>query len=171
VHCLLAESPPDTPDEIAAIGRNQQTVATRGREPGLKLARGSREVALFEWGGQLLAECTPIADALDAACGGTAHRAALEAAVAALGDAGSVPSARLLREMREHGSSHVRTVLALSRRHAQALRAKPLAAEVEAEFARLSAESHAEQQAIEAADDVPFETWRKRYLAPGQLVP
>ena len=38
LHCLLAESPPDTPDEIAAIGRNQQAVAARGREPGLKLA-------------------------------------------------------------------------------------------------------------------------------------
>jgi glutamate--cysteine ligase len=172
LHCLLAESPPDTPGEIAAIGRNQQTVATRGREPGLKLARGTRDVPLVEWGGQLLAECAPIAAALDAAHGGTAHRAALDAAIAALGAPDSVPSARLLRALeREYDGSFLRCALALSQRHAGALRAMPLAPEVEAGFARMAAESHAEQRAIEAADEVPFETWRERYLAPAQLVP
>jgi glutamate--cysteine ligase len=170
LHCLLAESPPDSPAEIAAIGRNQQTVAARGREPGLGLVRGAQEIALAEWAGRVLAECAPIAAALDAAHGGSAHRAALEAAVAALGDADAVPSARLLREMaREYGDSYPRCVLALSQQHAARLRAAPLAPEVEAEYARLAAESHAEQRAIEAADDVPFETWRQRYLSPERL--
>jgi len=170
LHCLLAESPPDTPDEIAAIGRNQQTVATRGREPGLKLCRGSQEVPLFEWGGQLLVECEALAAALDAAHGGNAHRAALDAAVAALSDPESVPSARLLQAMaRGYDNSFVRCALALSQRHAAALRELPLAPEVEAGFARLAAESIAEQRAIEAADDVPFETYRQRYLSPERL--
>jgi glutamate--cysteine ligase len=170
LHCLLAESPPDTPDEIAALRRNQQTVATRGREPGLKLCRGSQQVALFEWGGQVLVECAPLAAALDAAHGGDAHRTALEAAVAALTDPESVPSARLLRAMaREHGNSYVQCILALSQRHAAALRALPLAPGVEADFAHLAAESLAEQRAIEAADDVPFETYRQRYLSAARL--
>jgi glutamate--cysteine ligase len=171
LHCCLAASPPDAPAEIAAIGRNQQTVATRGREPGLKLCRGAQEVPLFEWGGQILAECAPLAAALDAAHGGNAHRAALDAAIAALSDPDSAPSARLLRTMREDDDSLVRTVLELSRRHAKALRAAPFAPEIEAEFARQAAASHAAQRAIEAADDLPFETWRQRYLAPGQLTP
>jgi glutamate--cysteine ligase len=90
--------------------------------------------------------------------------------VAALGDADAVPSARLLREMaREYGNSYPRCVLALSQQHAARLRAAPLAPEVAAEYARLAAESHAEQRAIEAADDVPFETWRQRYLSPERL--
>src|SRR3954469_24948548 len=33
LHCLLHESPPDTPAEIAEVGRNQNRVAARGREP------------------------------------------------------------------------------------------------------------------------------------------
>ena len=41
LHCLLRDSPPDTPQEIAAIGRNQLAVASRGREPGL-VARARR---------------------------------------------------------------------------------------------------------------------------------
>ena len=38
LHCLLGESPPDTPEEIATIAHNQYRVAERGREPGLRLA-------------------------------------------------------------------------------------------------------------------------------------
>jgi glutamate--cysteine ligase len=170
LHCLLAESPPDTPDEIGQIRRNQRRVAALGREPGLKLGRGAQEVSLFEWGGQLAAECGPLAEMLDAAHGGGAYRAALAAAIAALKDPTTVPSARVLTAMsREHDASHLRFVLALSNRHAGTLRGLPLAAEVEAHFARLAAESLEEQRRIEAADTVPFEIFRQRYLAPERL--
>ena len=70
---------------------------------------------------------------------------------------------------RGYDNSFVRCALALSQRHAAALRELPLAPEVEAGFARLAAESIAEQRAIEAADDVPFETYRQRYLSPERL--
>ena len=42
LHCLLSDSPPDTPQEIAALGRNQHRTAAFGREPGLVLERGQR---------------------------------------------------------------------------------------------------------------------------------
>src|SRR5205814_2222526 len=61
LHCLLNDSPPDSPQEIAAIGPNKQRVAARGREPGLCLDRGGETVELREWSGELLAECEPIA--------------------------------------------------------------------------------------------------------------
>ncbi|HZE90652.1 MAG TPA: glutamate--cysteine ligase, partial [Rhizobacter sp.] len=46
LHCLLADSPPDTPREIAAIGGNQHAAAARGREPNLKLNRNEKLVTL-----------------------------------------------------------------------------------------------------------------------------
>ena len=46
LHCLLADSPPDTPQEIAALARNQERVAGRGREPGLRLECGDGEPLL-----------------------------------------------------------------------------------------------------------------------------
>ena len=95
---------------------------------------------------------------------------ALAAAVAALGDAASVPSARLLREMRERFDGvFPRFGLAHSAQHRRALEALPFAAELQQRFAHLAEESVAEQRRIEAADDVPFETYRQRYLAPEQL--
>ncbi len=170
LHCLLTQSPPDTPQEIEAIGRNKQSVAARGREPGLRLDRHGQMVEMSEWGGQVLAECEPIAVALDAACGGSAHRDALSAAVAALDNPSSLPSARLLSEMSErYDNSYGRFVLAQSLAHRRALQSEPLPAEVEARFARIAEASHAEQREIEAGDKVPFETYRQQYLSHQSL--
>src|SRR5215831_167165 len=57
LHCLLSESPPDTPAEIATIGRNKQKVASRGRDPELKLERNGHKVALSDWGCEVLRAC------------------------------------------------------------------------------------------------------------------
>ncbi len=170
LHCLLRESPPDTPQELAAIAGNMQRVAARGREPGLRLVRGSDEVTLTGWGGEVLAECAPIAAALDAANGGDVHAKALAGAVAALNDPAATPSARVLDAMaRDHENSYVRFVLAQSRRHRDAILALPYSAETAASFARLAEESIAEQRRIEAADTLPFEAYRQLYLAPVRL--
>jgi glutamate--cysteine ligase len=172
LHCLLAASPPDTPREIEAIGRNKQLVAARGREPGLRLDRYGRAMALQEWAGELLAECAPIAAALDAARGGRAHADALAAAVAALANPASLPSARILAEIRErHEGSYFRFALAWSARHRSELQDAPLPPDVERRFAAIAAESIAEQREIEAADAVPFEQFRQKYLSPESLVP
>ena len=170
LHCLLEDSPPDTPQEIAAVGRNQNRVAARGRESGLRLERHGQEVGLLEWGRQLLSGCEPIAAALDAAHGGTGYRSALEAAVAALDDSERVPSARVLKEMRErYDGSFIRFCVAQSRRHATDIKAMPLPAEVAERFAGLAKESLEEQRIIEESDSMPFETYRQQYLEPERL--
>ena len=170
LHCLLRDSPPDTPQELAAIVRNQQRVAARGREPGLRLTNGSHEVAFAEWGGQVLAECEPIATAVDAANETTTHREALAAAVAALHDPAMTPSARVLQTMeRDYGNSYTRFVLAQSLAHRDTILQLPFPADVADRFARLAEESIVEQRRIEAADTCPFETYRQLYLAPVRL--
>jgi glutamate--cysteine ligase len=136
----------------------------------LRLIRGSEEIELAEWGGEVLADCGPIAAALDRANGGNAYRKALATAVAALADADSTPSARVLEAMaRDYGNSYVRFVLALSRAHRQAILELPLSVEVAERFAHLAEESLAEQRRVEAADTVPFEVYRQRYLSSPNL--
>jgi len=174
LHCLLAESPPDTKAEIEAIGRNKQCVAARGREPGLTLERGAAKVALRDWGCEVLRECEPIAEALDDVRSGThgknAHRDALAAAVAALKDSAKPPAARMLAEMHErHADSYTSFVLERSLGHRQALLEKPLPAETVERFVRAAEASLAKQREIEAADKLPFEAWRREYLKPEAL--
>jgi glutamate--cysteine ligase len=170
LHCLLSDSPPDTPDEIATIGRNQETVAARGREPGLLLQRGSQQVALEEWGGQLLAECARLAAQLDAALGGNFYRDAHRDAQAMLADPALTPSARVLAAMHErHADSYTAFALAQSRAHRAALTTLPLSTAAARRFEAMAKESLALQQRIEAQDKLPFEEWRRQYLSIDKL--
>jgi glutamate--cysteine ligase len=170
LHCLLTDSPPDSPAEIAAIGRNQDRVAARGREPGLTLERGKQELTLKDWGGELVARCATIAGKLDAVFGGAAYRDAVQSAIAALKDPESVPSARVLHAMqRNHGGSYVRFVLAESLLHRATLLGMPLAPKVEEDFAVMARASLAKQRQIEAHDRVDFETYRRNYLDSQKL--
>ena len=184
LYCLLDVSPPDTPEEIAAMSRNQHKVAQHGREPGLRLQRGDADIELALWGREVLRDCAPIADALDAAAsaGGSAHAAttgapaavtrhrdALAAAAALLDDPALTPSAHTLRTMAQRfDNSFSRFALAQSQQHHHTLLALPFDRDAQVRFARMAEESLAEQRRIEAADDMPFETYRQRYLA-GEL--
>jgi glutamate--cysteine ligase len=170
LHCLLDESPDDTPQEIAALSRNQQAVALRGREPGLVLESSKDKITLAAWGRQLLDACQPVARALDAAHGGSAYRDALMGAAVIVSNPNAAPSARVLHAMaRNHGNSYVRFVLAESLPHAGSLSGLPLATGTQQRFGHLAAESLAEQGRIEAGDKVDFETFRRQYLSPDLL--
>jgi glutamate--cysteine ligase len=169
--CLAEDSPPDTPEEIAAVGRNQQLAATKGREPGLQLQKGSSQVKLHDWAKELISNCARTAEALDAALGtDRAHQDAVSHALHAIEHPEALPSARVLAAMaKDHANSYTRFVLAESRRHAERLRELPLDAAVQQRFGHLAEESLAEQARIEAGDTVDFETFRQRYLSPDLL--
>jgi glutamate--cysteine ligase len=170
LHCLLADSPPDTPEEIAALARNQHRVAARGREPGLQLERRGNETPLAEWGTDVLAECAPIAAALDLTQGGARYSNALQAAVALLGNAAALPSARVLATMaRDFDSSYIGFVRARSGQTKNTLLALPFNAEMEARFRDMAIQSVDKQKEIEAYDTMPFEIYRQQYLAPERL--
>jgi len=170
LHCLLSDSPDDTPQEIAELAHNQHLTAARGREPGLQLLRGGQEIALTEWGADLVAQCRPIAQALDAAHGGSDYTQSLDAAVTGLRDPHSLPSARVLAAMAaDHGDSFTGFVRARSESTRQALLLRPFAAEDHARFVQASADSIDAQKAIEVADTMPFEIYRQQYVSPARL--
>lgn len=170
LHCLTSDSPPDSPEEIAALADNQHLAAARGREPGVMLQRFGRPVALTEWAAEILDDCRPIAAALDQAQGTDRHAAVLAQAMAALSAPEGLSSARVLDAMqRDFDRSYTRFIRAqadAAREHVMRL---PYAADVQARFEALSRESVAAQARLESAPSVPFETWRQAYLAPERL--
>lgn len=170
LHCLLSPSPPDSPHERDALARNQQATAARGREPGLRLERDGREVPLVEWAAEILAACRPIADGLDAAHGGTAHREALRRALALLDRPQDTPSARVLaRTLDAHGGSFHKFGIECGERTRASLLEPPLDAATETQFRRQAEASIAEQQAREASDTLPFDAYLEAYLSPRSL--
>ncbi len=170
LHCLLADSPPDTPQEIAELKHNQHLTAARGREPGLTLQRAGREVKLTDWGQELVSRFGAIAGRLDAVHGTTAYGQAVAAAQSALADADSLPSAKVLKVMaNEYDNSFINFTRAQSVRTRDVLRNLPFAPELQARFEAMAARSVQDQKQIEANDSLPFEIYRQQYVSADRL--
>ncbi len=170
LHCLLSDSPPDTPQEITEIKYNQHLTAARGREPGLQLLRQGKNVALVDWAAQVLAECAPLAAALDATHHSSDYSSDYSGALAqarhTLAHPAQTPSARVLAQMAaQHDNSFSAFTLHQSTLARDALIAQPWS---DAQQARSVAEAQASlaaQKTIEDADTLPFEEWRQQYMA------
>lgn len=166
LHCLLTDSPPDTPSELAEVSRNQLLVAQKGRSADTRLSRHGDSVGVSEWGSKLLGELEPVADALDSAHRSAAYADALSVARAAIKDSSKTPSASILRELaQKFDNSNFHFALEKSIRYRDEILEMPLSAEVEARFRKLAEESIAARQRIEASDSVPFEVFRQRYMS------
>ncbi len=169
LHCLLSDSPPDTPEEIAALKHNQHLAAERGREPGLRLACGGAQVLLADWGARVLAECEPIAAHLDALQGGDAYGHALAQARATWSDAAQTPSARVLAEVQQlYGNDYIAFAAARSHTAQQQLLGHGWDAAQEERYCLMAQQSLQRQREIEMGDTLPFEEWRLRYMASEQ---
>lgn len=171
LHCLLSDSPPDSPAEIEALKRNQHLVAERGREPGLKLACGGMEVALTDWAAQVLGELPALARVLDEALGGDGHQAAVQAAQQALHNPALLPSARVLAALPGYGDSYVAFMLDRSQQIRSLMLAQPPGAALRQRFAEMAVQSRAQQHAIEVSDTLSFEQYRREYTSPARLSP
>ena len=171
LHCLLSDSPPDSPAEIEALKRNQHLVAERGREPGLKLACGGMEVALTDWAAQVLGELPALARALEEALGGDGHQAAVQAAQQALHNPALLPSARVLAALPGYGDSYVAFKLDRSQQIRSLMLAQPPGAALRQRFAEMAVQSRAQQHAIEVSDTLSFEQYRREYTSPARLSP
>jgi glutamate--cysteine ligase len=171
LHCLQSDSPDDTPQEIAAIGRNQHRAAERGREPGLELEKGPSSMALTAWGLEIVQELKPLAAQLDAEHATQDYSRAVADAEHALLHPDSTPSARVLKAVQdEFDGSFVAFVRARSAKTRQAMLDLPMSEAEAAEWARMSAQSLQDQADIEAADTMPFDIYLQEYLSPKRLL-
>jgi glutamate--cysteine ligase len=172
LHCLISDSPPDTPEETVALGRNQHLVASHGRQPGLMLEREGSSMALADWGAQVLAECLPLAEQLDRALGGGGrYLQAVQAAAEQWRQPDSLPSAQLLATMQaDFGGSFHGLISAQSEQARRHWLEQPLEPQVRSRLQVAAEVSLREQRRREAGDTLAFEDYRQQYLAPERLL-
>jgi glutamate--cysteine ligase len=172
LHCLLSESPPDTPEETVALGSNQNLTASHGRQDGLMLERDGGQCALQSWGLELLHELLPMAELLDRQLGGgTSHAKAVEAALLQWTQPALAPSARVLATMhKDFGGCFHSMALAQSQQARQHWIARPLEVELKQRFDLAAEVSRREQRQREAAETLGFEDYRQQYLAADRLL-
>ncbi len=171
LHCLQSDSPDDTPQEIAAIGRNQHRAAERGREPGLELEKDQGTVSLTSWGLEIVQQLKPIAAQLDAEFATQDYSRAVLDAEHTLQHPETTPSARVLKAVQEEfDGSFVAFVRAQSIKTKQAMLDLPMSEAEAAAWAAQSAKSLQDQADIEATDTMPFDIYLQEYLSPKRLV-
>jgi glutamate--cysteine ligase len=163
IYCLLAASPPISPDEQAAIDGRDLAVAREGRRPRLKLVVSGRERPLRALGLELLEGVRAVAELLDADAEG--YVAAVDSAAEALRDPERTPSAALLTALRTEQASFFEYTLGLARAHAAYFRDFALSAEREQALAETARRSLEEAAALPAKDPRPFAEYLHAYFA------
>lgn len=164
--CLLNESPLLDAEERQMIDDNQMAVALNGRDPALLLQR-RRDAALpvRRWAEEILGALQPISELLDHGESGQLYAAALAEQREVLADPARTPSARILAEMRARGENFFRYARRWSEQHRDTLQSQPLD-EAQVNFFTTAAEQSLHEQAkIEAADEMSFEEFLRRYFA------
>jgi glutamate--cysteine ligase len=165
LYCLLEESAPCEDEDHAVQARNLEAVVNRGRQPGLQLQNGLATRSLAQWAETLLRAMQPIAAALDTAHGCADYTAELGVQRGKVENPELTPSARILREMREHDLPFFRLALAYSERWADYYRARPLARELQARYEQEAARSLRAQREIEERDTLSFEQYLDRFFS------
>ncbi len=164
-YCLLRESPPIDAEEQDAIAHNQTLVARRGRDPDLELRLNGCTRRLQDWARDIVDDMTDLCTALDTGEDGQPYSEALNAQRAVVEEPDLSPSARVLREMREHGEVFVQFAMRVSRAHKAYFKGLPLDEGKFASFREAARESLAEQAQMEASDTLSFDEYLRQYFA------
>lgn len=162
--CALEDSPLLESGECNSCTSNFLKVVKEGRRPGLHLHKGSQQVELKVWAGELLERILPLAELLDRSQGSGAHVEALAQQQAKVADVEMTPSAQVLAILRQ-GQSFTDFALQQSLRHAEYFRAQPLSAQQQQAFEMAAHRSLAEQAELEAQPTGDFDAFVAAYQA------
>lgn len=162
--CLLAESPYIDVEERAVINHNQGVVARAGRDPMLLLWQNERSRPFQDWALELFEGLQGVCELLDTDTIDRPYLCGLTALLETVRDPQRTPSARLLEDMRVNRESFFDFAMRMSEQHRSYFNACRLSEEQRRRFEALAEQSHLQQQAIEAADDLPFDEYLQRYF-------
>ncbi|MDZ7644457.1 MAG: hypothetical protein U5K76_09750 [Woeseiaceae bacterium] len=167
VYCLLEDSPPLDDADWDRIAANHELVAKRGRQPDLQLARNGEPVELKAWADEIMQGVGAVAGLLDPPDSNAFSQSVGELRKL-VADPDATPSARLLRELQENGSSFFEFALDAARGHRDYFNELgPMPAARYRVFAEEAASSLERQRSIEAADDISFDEYLEAYYTTG----
>ncbi len=169
--CALQESPLTGDAESRENSANFARTVKEGRRPGVRLQRHGGDVALCDWGLELVEHMAPVAELLDRARGSQDCSAALAAQRAKLVDVTQTPSARVLEAIRAEQGSFDAFALGRSMAHAQHFRSRPLDADSLARFGAEADASLAAQKQAERSDSGDFGQYLANYQAAARYLP
>lgn len=162
-YCLLADSPLMDERALQQSKDNLRGVVYQGRDTGTELVRDESAISIAQWGNELLAAMAPIADLFDRSSPGTPFRDALRAQHDKIADPSLTPSAQVLNAMAERQQSFFQFALSQALAHRDHFLQRQCI-DTDRLLAHAARQSVADQKAIEAQDDVDFDTYLANYF-------
>lgn len=164
-YCLLKESPNIDEAENAKLHENLTKTVFRGREPGLMLERGDREISLLDWGREVFDDLERVAAWLDKVDGVDNYSSVVAKQREALEDPDLTLSARFLNELKRDNIGNGGWALKKAAEYkAIFTNTEPSHFSNEIMLEKVK-ESFAKQKEVESSDEVDFDTFLANYFA------
>lgn len=165
LYCMLRGDEHLGSEECKQLRKMQQEIASHGRDLEMDFDFGQGPIKLRHKAEQMLDELTQVADFLSAKTGNTAYQQAVAIQKEKMADETRLPSAQLLARCKAQ-QGYQNAMLTLSKEQQAQWMACPLPQELTREFMDKAERSLQDQAAIEAADEVDFDTFLAAYLTP-----
>lgn len=168
IFAWLADPEPLSADAMQACTLNVQSVAHRGREPGLRLEGPAGDVSLNSWGVAILDALEPVAHYLDESRDSPLYITSLAMQREKFDDPDLTPSAKMIAGIKSTGSffEHAQT---LSKEHHEWFQGLPSDDVLVKKLAEKVVQSCDKQAQMEAESTGDFEDFLADYL--GQISP
>ena len=165
LYCMLRGDEHLGSEECSQLRKMQQEIASHGRDLDMDFDFGQGPTKLRTKADSMLAELTQVADFLSTKTGNPAYLQAVAIQKEKLHNESLLPSAQLLERCKAQ-QGYQNAMLALSKEQQAQWMACPLTDELTREFRDKAERSLRDQEAIEAADEVDFDTFLTAYLTP-----
>lgn len=163
--CLLTPSPKTHNQEYSAIQENQKQAVYNGRDPEMRLQKGDgTETSLVDWSHEIFDSIIRSADLLDQATDTDKYSLAVNQYALSLDDPELTPSARVLREMTESGSTYHGWTRQQSIKATEYYRNRSLSNSDQQRLRAIADKSHTDQTKMEADDDLDFDEFLREYF-------
>ncbi|RDL43356.1 glutamate--cysteine ligase [Marinomonas piezotolerans] len=152
-------------EECQQLRKTQQEIATHGRELDTTFDFGFGHIPLKEKANDVLSHMQEIANFLSNKTGNRAYVDSVAAQRHKLQHPETLPAARLLKQCEAEGSYQA-AMLQEGKRQQQQWLKEPLPEKLTQQFEQWAIDSVAEQEKIEANDEVDFDTFLEQYMRP-----
>ena len=159
LYCLFSESPEVSHEQCAEHTSNLKSVVNNGRKPGLTILEDGKNIDFKAWSKSELSAIRELALVLDSLHANNDYSMCINKQLDKVADASLTPSAKVLSEMQEKKLSFSQFGLNQSNKWQQHFKSLPMLDSLKQRFIELAENSHAQQRAIEAATQIPFEEY------------
>ena len=163
--CLLRQNPGHDLKQHEEINHNALSVASRGRDPALKLLNKGREISLQHWALRLCEEMQEICEVLDNDESDKPYTMALRKQMEVIRHPALTSSAKMLSAMREQKLSITDLVLQKSHEYMRLFQKTPLDAAVKRSFDLQVEASLTQQQRLNTTREIPFDKYLNNYFS------